>query len=128
MNLNTNLSFFFFIILYINYVLGALHNCYSLKSLILINNGLKKISNLMPVSITLKHLCLCDQNITKMENLFFPNLTELYLYRNKIRVIESLQFCPRVRKLWLFQVIYKQKRLIILISFLSFFPSVAVRG
>jgi hypothetical protein len=67
----------------------------------------------MPVSITLKHLCLCDQNITKMENLFFPNLTELYLYRNKIRVIENLQFCPRVRKLWLFQVIHKPKHVII---------------
>ena len=84
---------------------GALQIFFSLKSLILINNGLKKISNLSPVSATLKHLCLCDQNITKIENLNLPNLTELLLYRNKIREIENLQFCPRIRKLWLFQVI-----------------------
>ena len=85
----------------------------------------------MPVSVTLKHLCLCDQNITKMENLSFPNLTELYLYRNKIRVIENLQFCPRVRKLWLFQVIHEPKHVIIFdhhfyVS-LPFFESVAAR-
>ena len=37
-----------------------------------------------------------------MENLNFPHLTDLYLHRNGIRVIENLQ-CPRLRKLWLTQ-------------------------
>ena len=37
-----------------------------------------------------------------MENLSLPHLTELFLHRNNIRVIENLQ-CPRLRKLWLSQ-------------------------
>ena len=57
-----------------------------------------------PVSLTLQSLCLSDQLISKMENLNLPNLRELYLHRNKISEIENLQFCPKLRKLWIFQV------------------------
>lgn len=68
-----------------------------------IDNGMSKISNLAPVSMSLQILCLCDQNITIMENLDLPNLRELYLHRNQIRKIDGLGGCPRLSKLWLSQ-------------------------
>lgn len=71
--------------------------------IIVIDNGLRRISNLSPVSISLQILCLCDQSIELMENLNLPNLKELYLHRNQIRKIDGLEGCPRLKKLWLFQ-------------------------
>ena len=52
-----------------------------------IDNGLKRISNLEPISISLITLCLCDQNLKTMDNLLLPNLKDLYLHRNDIRHI-----------------------------------------
>lgn len=75
----------------------------SLKRFVMIDNTLSKISNLAPVSNTLKILCLCDQLIIKMENLDLPVLQELYLHRNEITCLEGLSGLPRLRKLWLFQ-------------------------
>ena len=69
----------------------------------MLDNGLSRISNLTPVAMTLQMLCLCDQNITVIENLELPHLQELYLHRNQISEIKNLTGCPRLRKLWLFQ-------------------------
>jgi len=81
-----------------------LESCPRLRKLTLLDNGLKKISNLNPVGITLTSLCLCDQNITKVDRgLDLPNLRELFLHRNYITSIVGLEGCPRLRKLWLFQ-------------------------
>jgi hypothetical protein len=82
---------------------SSLHCCPNLRRLALIDNGLRRISNLSPVSISLQILCLCDQSIELMENLNLPNLKELYLHRNQIRKIDGLEGCPRLKKLWLFQ-------------------------
>ena len=76
------------------------------------------MSNLTPVSSTLISLCLSDQLITKMENLNLPNLRELFLHRNKINEIENLQFCPKLRKLWIFQV--REKSSLFTIIYLNF--------
>ena len=40
---------------------GALEACPRLRRLTLLDNGIKRISNLSPVSLTLTVLCLCDQ-------------------------------------------------------------------
>lgn len=69
----------------------------------MLDNGLKQISNLGSVGNTLMSLCLCDQSITKMENLNLPQLEELFLHRNLITRISGLNGCPRLKKLWLFQ-------------------------
>ena len=71
--------------------ISSLQNCRNLKILSMLDNGLKKISNLIPVSNTLIKLCLCDQLIVKIENLDLPNLKELYLHRNRIEHIEGLK-------------------------------------
>jgi Leucine-rich repeat (LRR) protein len=70
-----------------------------------IDNGIQRISNLEPVSLTLQVLNLSDQDISKIENLNLPNLRELYLHRNYIRSVgsSSLSGCPRLQKLWLCQ-------------------------
>jgi hypothetical protein len=83
--------------------LGALQHCPHLLRLSLIDNGLKRLSNLTPLGPSLLTLCICDQDIKKMENLNLPNLKELFLHRNQISVIEGLEQCPRLRRLWLFQ-------------------------
>ena len=69
----------------------------------MINNGLLSISNLKYVQNTLISLCLCDQNIIKMENLELPQLIELFLHRNQIEIIEGLDQCKNLKKLWLNQ-------------------------
>jgi protein phosphatase 1 regulatory subunit 7 len=83
--------------------ISSLNNCRSLRKLTMLDNGLKLISNLAPVSMTLTSLCLCDQEITKMDHLDLPVLRELFLHRNSIAEISDLGGCPRLRKLWLFQ-------------------------
>lgn len=76
-----------------------------LRRLACIDNGIKRISNLEPVSLTLQVLNLSDQDISKIENLNLPHLRELYLHRNYIRSVgsSSLSGCPRLKKLWLCQ-------------------------
>jgi protein phosphatase 1 regulatory subunit 7 len=83
--------------------IASLERCRSLRKLAMIDNGLQRISNLKPVGMTLTSLCLCDQMLTRMENLDLPVLTELMLHRNKLTEISGLDRCPRLRKLWLFQ-------------------------
>ena len=58
--------------------ISSLDDCRCLKKITLIDNGLKRISNLAPVAMTLRSLTLCDQNLTAMENLELPNLRELF--------------------------------------------------
>eukprot|EP01039_Chlorochromonas_danica_P006738 gene6738-7448_t len=83
--------------------IANLQHCPSLRRLCLIDNGLEKIDNLLPIASTLKILCICDQAITSVESLDLPNLRELYLHRNAIDRLATLSSCPRLRKLWLFQ-------------------------
>ena len=83
--------------------INSLGECSNLRRLSMIDNGLKKISNLSPVGNTLMSLCLCDQSITAMENLDLPQLEELFLHRNLITKIAGLNGCPRLKRLWLFQ-------------------------
>ena len=83
--------------------IGGLEECTTLQKMSLIDNGLQRITNLRSVALTLTSLCLCDQDITKMENLLLPNLKTLYLHRNHIEKMEGLDGCPRLKKLWLFQ-------------------------
>ncbi|CAM9725922.1 unnamed protein product, partial [Discosporangium mesarthrocarpum] len=82
--------------------IGGLERCTRLRTLTLIDCGLRRISNLEPVSRTLVKLCLCDQGLRKMENLCLPVLRELYLHQNHISKIEGLEGCPSVQRLWLF--------------------------
>ena len=83
--------------------IDKLDNLKQLRTLTMLDNGLKRISNLHPVANTLMTLCLCDQNIVKMENLNLPNLRDLFLHRNMITSIGGLNGCPKLKKLWLFQ-------------------------
>ena len=54
------------------------------------NNGIQRISNLSPVAMTLTSLCICDQDISVMENLELPMLRDLFMHRNKLKKIGSL--------------------------------------
>ena len=83
--------------------IASLENCRALRRLAMIDNGLQRISNLRPVAMTLTSLCLCDQMLTRIENLELPMLKELMLHRNRITEISGLEKCPRIKKLWLFQ-------------------------
>ena len=84
--------------------IGALEHTPRLRKLTLIDNGITRISNLAPVSLTLSVLCLCDQELVVISGLqSCPNLKELYLHRNRIASMDGLQGCARLRKLWLFQ-------------------------
>ena len=56
---------------------GGLTPCSQLQALTMMKTNLLQISNLQPVSMTLERLCLCDQSITRMENLQLPVLREL---------------------------------------------------
>ena len=83
--------------------IGGLHECSSLRRVAMIDNGLLRISGLRPLGYTLLSLTLCDQRISKMENLELPNLRELFLHRNQITSINGLHGCQRLKKLWLMQ-------------------------
>ena len=83
--------------------IDSLQYCINLKRFSMINNGLLSISNLTYVQNTLISLCLCDQNINKMENLELPQLIELFLHRNQIERIQGLNQCKNLKKLWLNQ-------------------------
>lgn len=41
--------------------IDSLQYCPNLRRLSFIDNGLESLSNLMPVSVTLRTLCVCDQ-------------------------------------------------------------------
>ncbi|KDO34407.1 hypothetical protein SPRG_01543 [Saprolegnia parasitica CBS 223.65] len=81
--------------------IGGLDGCVNLCSLTMLNCRLQRISQLSPVSLTLTRLCLSDQELTRIEGLALPNLRQLLLDRNRIRVIENLDGCPKLQKLWL---------------------------
>lgn len=83
--------------------IDSLQYCPNLIRLSMINNGLIAISNLHPVQHTLVHLCLCDQQIYRMENLYLPQLECLYLHRNNIEEITGLEHCTQLKVLWLNQ-------------------------
>lgn len=81
--------------------IGGLEPCSSLLSLTLVNCNLLRLSHLTPVSMTLERLCLPDQKLTKIENLYLPCLRELHLQQNKITKIEGLEGVPHLQRLWL---------------------------
>ncbi|KAE9283333.1 hypothetical protein PR003_g27151 [Phytophthora rubi] len=62
---------------------------------IVVNCNLEVISNLEPVGASLVHLCLSNQNITRMSGLSsLRQLRHLYLQQNRISRIEGLErFC-----------------------------------
>ena len=75
---------------------GGLTPCSQLQALTMMKTSLLQISNLQPVSMTLERLCLCDQSITRMENLQLPVLRELLLHQNSISRIEGLDGMPHL--------------------------------
>ena len=96
-------------------------NCTHNVAIIVINTGLSRLSNLAPVGHTLEKLCLCDQGLTRIENLLLPQLRELLLHQNALTRIENLEgyvpvphnppkltssyacfSCPNLQKVWLF--------------------------
>ena len=81
--------------------IANLNRCVNLRSLTLINVGLKKISNLACVGRSLERLCLPENELTRMEGLYLPNLRELYLQGNQICRLEGLDGCPKLQRLWL---------------------------
>ena len=83
-------------------ILGGFEKCVQLHTLRIMNTNLKRISHLEPLGRSLQSLTLCDQNITKIENLeCLPNLRELYVHRNCIRRIEGLDHLRKLERLWL---------------------------
>jgi len=81
--------------------ISNLDRCINLRSLSLIGVGLKRISNLACVGHCLERLSLSGNAITKIENLYLPNLRELYLHQNAICRIEGFEGCPKLQRLWL---------------------------
>ena len=81
--------------------ISNLDRCINLRSLSLIGVGLKRISNLACVGHCLERLSLSGNAITKIENLYLPNLRELYLHQNAIWRIEGFEGCPKLQRLWL---------------------------
>ncbi|RLN98618.1 hypothetical protein BBJ28_00016767 [Nothophytophthora sp. Chile5] len=65
---------------------------FTFSTIVLINCGLKELSNLEPVGDSLVHLCLSNQNITQICGLSaLPQLRRLYLQQNRIAQIEGLE-------------------------------------
>ena len=85
--------------------IGGLEITPRLERLCLIDNGLRKISNLEVVSRTLRSLTICDQPLTTIEENSFclPVLQELHIHRNNLKNVSGLTGCPKVKKLWIFQ-------------------------
>ena len=85
--------------------IASLHCLPNLEKLSFIDNGIKTISNLDPVSLKLRSLTICDQQITSIDSGAFnlPHLVDLHLHRNQITFITGFSGCPRLRKLWIFQ-------------------------
>ncbi|RLN67928.1 hypothetical protein BBJ29_004938 [Phytophthora kernoviae] len=82
---------------------NALWKCKNLQRLAMINCSLTQISNLEAVGESLVHLCLSNQNITKMSGLStLRQLRHLYLQQNRISRIEGLESCRHLRTLWLY--------------------------
>ena len=71
-------------------------------TLAVIQTGLMKLSGLAPVGHSLMRLVITEQKITRMENLFLPNLRDLLLHCNDIVRMEGLTGCPRLQRLWLY--------------------------
>jgi hypothetical protein len=67
-----------------------------------IQTGLHEIGGLMPVGHSLMRLVITEQKISRMENLYLPNLRDLLLHCNEIVRIEGLDRCPKLQRLWLF--------------------------
>lgn len=85
--------------------LGGLEETPRLERLCLIDNGLRKVSNMEVISRTLRSLTICDQPLTSIEANSFclPVLQELHIHRNHLTNVSGLSSCPQVRKLWIFQ-------------------------
>ncbi|EEY70672.1 uncharacterized protein PITG_06149 [Phytophthora infestans T30-4] len=67
------------------------------------NCDFKKISSFEPVSASLVHLCLSNQNISNISGLSsLHELRHLYLQQNNISRIEGLERCRKLKTLWLF--------------------------
>jgi Leucine-rich repeat (LRR) protein len=81
--------------------IANLNRCVNLRSLTLIGVGLRRLSNLACVARSLERLCLPENELTRIEGLYLPNLRELYLQSNQICRIEGLDGCPKLQRLWL---------------------------
>lgn len=82
---------------------GALTKCRNLQKFTMMNCDLKKISSFEPVSASLVHLCLSNQNISNISGLSsLHELRHLYLQQNNISRIEGLERCRKLKTLWLF--------------------------
>lgn len=77
---------------------------------VVVNCNLEVISNLEPVGASLTHLCLSNQNLTRMSGLSsLRQLRHLYLQQNRISRIEGLEryLCHGFRELtWLDNVYF----------------------
>lgn len=81
--------------------IANLNRCVNLRSLTLIGVGLRRLSNLACVARSLERLSLPENELTRIEGLYLPNLRELYLQSNQICRIEGLDGCPKLQRLWL---------------------------
>ncbi|PRP76802.1 leucine-rich repeat-containing protein 9 [Planoprotostelium fungivorum] len=75
-----------------------------LRKLILVGNGLTVVPpSLGGLASSLQILYLCQQSITKIENLSkLTELRELYMYNNTIQKMEGLHSCQKLQRLWLY--------------------------
>ncbi|KAG4054729.1 hypothetical protein PC123_g10161 [Phytophthora cactorum] len=82
---------------------GALRKCRNLQKFTMVNCNLEEISSLEPLGASLVHLCLSNQNISKISGLSsLHELRHLYLQQNNISRIEGLERCRKLKTLWLY--------------------------
>ncbi|ETN04382.1 hypothetical protein PPTG_15056 [Phytophthora nicotianae INRA-310] len=82
---------------------GALRKCRNLQKFTMVNCSLMEISSFEPVSASLVHLCLSNQNISEISGLSsLHELRHLYLQQNNISRIEGLERCRKLKTLWLY--------------------------
>lgn len=82
----------------------ALRKCSNLYKFTMVNCNLTEISSFEPVGATLVHLCLSNQNISRINGLSaLYELRHLYLQQNRISRIEGLESCRKLQTLWLFE-------------------------